>query len=149
MGESEINEARALFRGLSMQVVSVDMPVELFVPVKTKMAVPNMFSLVSSEGSASFVLEDDVTNVVTRAIDLLQWCEGISALVMKLDGNEYVLEAHLLANLRTKTLTHGALNYATGRAIYKTLGVQVPFMARATIRNHMTADEMVKNVFGA
>lgn len=146
--EQEINEARALFHGLSMQVVSIDVPIETFDTLKARVATPSEFSLVAHSGIASFVFEDDATNVVTRGIDLLRWCENITALVMKLDGNENVLEAHLLTNLSPQTLTHGALNYATGRAIYKTLSVKLLHMARTSALKPMTINEMVAHVFG-
>lgn len=149
LSEQEINEARALFRGLSMQVVSVDLPIETFEPLTAKMGVPENFQQVQHDAVASFVLEDDITNVVTRAIDLLAKCASITALVMKLDGDEHVLESHILAGIRLQTLAHGALNYATGRAIYKTLDVRVQHMARTSNLKPVTANEMVTHVFGA
>lgn len=147
--EEQIAEAEALLRGLSAQLVSVELPVE-----EMGAAIGNSFSLVRHIGPVVFVFEDDVTNVVTRALNLFTRAEIVNALVMKLNGDETVLEAHLLNTLTFNTLKHSVLNYGSSSSVQKTVSARVNSMLRThnfgwpPTPANFKVDDVVKYTFG-
>lgn len=142
-------EAEALLRGLTMQTVSVDLPDQIFKPLQKSVAPVNGFELLNHEGDLVITIEDDVTHVAVRALDMLRSLKSLRILVNKLDGNDHVLESYLFSGIMFKKLGHGALNYATGRAIYRTLTLDVQYMQRAVLKEPLLITTHTHNIFGA
>lgn len=141
-----VEEAEALFRGLSSQVISIQLPKQ---PLNVSLA-PNYllrqivgFDALHVGGPATIVFEDDVSNVVLRGINLLDQVKNLKILVSKTDSDDKVIESYILTGVKLDMLEHGSLSYGTGRAIHKTLTVSVGHMHRTNFNN--TKDSALNN----
>lgn len=109
---------KALMDFLSMQCVAVELPEQLFttagVGVKRGPVRKHMKNI-SVKGDLLVRLQDDVTNGIAAAIDLLaDHQDDVEVAVMKLDGDEGILEAYAFGKLQLFSMKHSTLDYAAG-----------------------------------
>jgi hypothetical protein len=107
------DEAQAHLRHLSMQVVTVAIPTRTFDPIQRggQLSLPQ-FKNISTKGDLVIEVEDDVGNKVAAAVEyVVQNCTNLTATVLKLDGNEGVLEAFKYGVI-LRSMEHSVLDYA-------------------------------------
>ena len=102
-------------RAFSMQTVSAKLPqIALQMPVGGS-ANDLGFVRVTPNSQVEFVLQDDMNSIVLQTILSLPAVETFSAIVMKTDGNNYVIDAWELRDITLRSFEHCDLHYAPGQ----------------------------------
>jgi hypothetical protein len=140
------DQANALIRGISSQAVSVELPTELFTAPHVRGPLKENFIPIAFTGLLKLTLEDDITNVASRAVEFLASASSIQVLVMKVDGNEHAVEAFLFGGVQLLSYSHGSLSYETGRAIYRALVSDPKWMQKW--RGSMKATDLANKALG-
>lgn len=146
-----VEEAQALIRGLAMQTLSVDLPAQVFRQVQYSpysYPAPEGFKSINHASKLSITVEDDVTNVVKRALELLQNMHNIEVLVVQLDGDEGVVEAYLFTRVYLDAIQHEKLDYASGHAVTKTLTLDAKHMFQSVARQDLTTNAFINQFRG-
>jgi hypothetical protein len=112
--------AEELLRTLGTQLVKVKLPPHLLTAVRARPVAPLQdFSHVTTTGSVSFEFEDDVGGQLSAALAMIFAAAKVNALVMKLDGNDGVLEAMFLERLNFERVEETELDYASSTTVRK------------------------------
>lgn len=102
-------------KAFSMQTVSVKLPqIALAAPVGGS-ANELGFTRFTPNSQVEFVLQDDVQSIVLQTILSLPAVETFSAIVMKTDGDDNVIDAWELRDIIVRSFEHCELHYAPGQ----------------------------------
>lgn len=146
-----VDEAHALIRGLSMQTLSVILPAQVFRQVQYSpyaYPAPVGFKSINHASKLTITLEDDVTHVVERALELLQNMHDIEVLVMTLDADEGVLDAHLFTRVYLDAIWNGPLDYASSDTVTRILTLDAKHMFQSVPRQDLAANAFINQFRG-
>lgn len=109
----DIPEALRLLGVLSKQVQTVTLPIEQFdVKVRTETGQHKLgFAKYEISSALEVQLQDDIAGDLGLAINLLARSPAVHALIMLMDGNDRVLEAHHFERMVLKSLVRSKLTY--------------------------------------
>ena len=107
-------ELAAGLQALSMQVTAIKLPTIAFQGLHG--FAPNNAGMfrVGTVGRVEFQVQDDVNSVVLKTLLALRAVDDLSIIVMKTDGNDYVIDAYELRGVTLQTLEHSVLRYDGG-----------------------------------
>jgi hypothetical protein len=154
-GVGDLSQERAveLLNALTAQLVSAQIPSRHPGTVPLINIVPRAqnFIGINTDGKASFVFEDDISNILQEGLNFIMRPDVsvLNALIMVVDGDERVLEAYLVWDMTVRTVEHGGLDYANNSGVTKTLTTSSRQIQHAFWRTGTTPtlQELVEQTF--